>query len=180
MKIVYIIAVIIAVLFTSLLKAQTNSVTSKARAEITSLISLSDNSGLPGGSTLSFGTIAKSEGVGTVTISTLNARTTSGAVNAMSASATSTASFLVNGGMGRTYAITLPSTNVDVTRTGGTETMSITDFKARPQSIGGDQVTGTLDTQGADSFTVGATLNVGANQAEGVYEGSFNVVVNYN
>ena len=71
MKIVYIIAVIIAVLFTSLLKAQTNSVTSKARAEITSLISLSDNSGLPGGSTLNFGTIAKSEGVGTVTISTL-------------------------------------------------------------------------------------------------------------
>ena len=44
-----------------------------------------------------------------------------------------------------------------------------------------DSTPGTLVlSAGVDSFTVGGTLNVGANQAEGAYVGTFNVTVNYN
>jgi hypothetical protein len=40
--------------------------------------------------------------------------------------------------------------------------------------------TAALDAQGAQALKVGATLNVDANQAVGLYTGSFDVTVAYN
>lgn len=42
----------------------------------------------------------------------------------------------------------------------------------------GSKANGTL-TSGADSFTVGGTLDVAANQAAGEYTGTFTVTVEY-
>jgi hypothetical protein len=39
---------------------------------------------------------------------------------------------------------------------------------------------GTLNGSATDTFTVGATLNVNANQVAGLYQGNFNVTVAYN
>lgn len=157
------------------------SLSGKLRAEITSQISITDNSGLPGGTTLDFGSLAVSTtSSGTCSVSTLNVRTTGGGVNPITSTSSSNASFLVNGSMSRTYAITLPLAAVTVTRAAGTETMTIDNFAARPVSAGVDQLTGTLSNLGADTFTVGARLNVNANQADGVYEGTFNITVAYN
>ena len=39
---------------------------------------------------------------------------------------------------------------------------------------------GQLDALGNQTLTIGATLNVGANQAPGDYSGSFSVTVAYN
>ena len=39
--------------------------------------------------------------------------------------------------------------------------------------------TGTITLAGGDSFSVGGTLNVGANQADGAYSGTFTVTVDY-
>ena len=43
-------------------------------------------------------------------------------------------------------------------------------------SLGGS---GTLDTSGTDTFSVGATLHVGLAQPMGAYAGSFDVIVEY-
>lgn len=174
------ILLFIAAVTTTQLFAQA-SLSGKLRAEITSQISITDNSGLPGGTTLNFGSLAVSAtSSGTCSVSTLNVRTTGGGVNPISSTSSSTASFLVNGSMNRTYAITLPVAAVTVTRTTGAETMTIDNFSARPVSAGADQLTGTLSNLGADTFTVGARLNVNANQTDGVYEGTFNITVAYN
>lgn len=175
-----IISMAVILLFAVIELNAQSTISAKAKAEITSEISIVDNSGLPGGSTLDFGSLAASTTNGSCTVSTQNVRTTSGGVNPIVSTSTSTASFMVNGTMGRTYTITLPVAGIDVLRAGGSETMSIDNFTARPESAGVDQLTGTLNTQGSDIFTVGGTLFVKANQVEGIYEGTFNVTVAYN
>lgn len=67
--------------------------------------------------------------------------------------------------------ITLPTT---VTLVNGVNQMLLTDFRssASDNSL-------TLDGIGNANFQIGATINLSQNQAVGVYEGSFQVVVNY-
>jgi hypothetical protein len=164
--------------FSFQLNAQ-SSINAQAKAEVTSQLSISDNSGMPGGTTLNFGKVAVSASTaGTCTISTLNVATTSGGVNVV-ASTTSTAVFSLTGMANKTYAITIPASTV-VTRAGGAETMTIDSFTTLPASAGADQLTGTLNGTGADNFTVGGRLNVNAAQADGVYNGTFGVTVAYN
>lgn len=82
------------------------------------------------------------------------------------------------------YTITLPSA---ATISNGSETMTLDGF--RLSSMAGDQpnqgrTSRTLATSfggdGFDGFGVGATLNVGADQAPGHYTGTFPVSVKYN
>ena len=70
-------------------------------------------------------------------------------------------------GAGLVCSGTTSAAGFDVTGTAG-ETVSVA-----------SDPTVTL-TGGTGSFNVGGLLNVGANQADGAYEGSFNVTVNYN
>ena len=84
------------------------------------------------------------------------------------------ASFKTMGTPGAGYSLVLPADgSVSLTRTGGTETMTIEGFV--------HSASGTLDaTTGEETFNVGATLNVGANQAPGQYTGTFTVTAAYN
>ena len=66
-----------------------------------------------------------------------------------------------------------PQTPVTLVRMGGTETMTATNFTMQN---GNFYIT--LAT-GAFAFRIGATLNVGAGQVEGIYEGTFNVDAYY-
>jgi hypothetical protein len=92
----------------------------------------------------------------------------------------SNAAYHVTGTMNETYALTLP-TDITVTETiGGIAQMHITNWKARFLGAASDAVTSTLASDGTDSFTVGATLNVAAGQIGGIYVGSFDVTVDYN
>jgi len=155
-----------------------SSVTAQAKAEVTSQLAIADGSGIAGGTTLNFGKLAVSAGSGgTITISTVNVPTVSGGVNAIT-STTSTAIFALTGMAGKTYAITLPASTV-VTRAGGSETMTIDNFKATTTSTG-DGLTGTLSGVGSDIVNVGAQLNVNAAQADGIYNGTFSVTAAYN
>lgn len=163
------------------LMAQTSAtISANSSAEIVAPLTISDNSGLAGGTTLNFGrmTISPTDN-GTCVVSAANVRSVSGGVTAVDASTTSTASFAVTGRAGATYAITLPAAPINITREGGVETMSVALFRALPASAGVEQSTGTL-IGGSDTFTVGGTLQVSAAQAEGVYNGAFNVTVAYN
>jgi len=84
--------------------------------------------------------------------------------------------FDVTGQANFTYSITLPASPAeDVTITNGTDNMTVSTFTSTPSGIG------TLDGTGAQTLSVGATLNVVGGESSGVYTGGpFTVTVNYN
>lgn len=175
-----IFAVVATVLMSICVKGQ-SSHTGSAFAEIISNTSIVDN-GSGSGSYLSFGTlqISQTEG-GTCTVSTTAKSSVTGGVSLVNkVISAGNALFGITGLAGAIYVINLPGT-ATVIRTGGTETMTIENFTVRPASAGNDQTTGIFNlSTGDDSFTVGGTLKVSANQAVGVYTGTFDVSVAYN
>ena len=134
-----------------------------ATAEILEAITITANQNLAFANILPSATTAD-----TVVISTAGARTCGAALTCTGT--VSAASFDVTGTDGATYAITLPgAANIS---SGGND-MQVNGFTS---SVG---ATGTL-TGGAETFTVGGTLNVGINQAPGNYSGTFVMTVDYN
>jgi uncharacterized protein with beta-barrel porin domain len=145
-------------------KAQT--ATANAAATIVTPISIAKTGDL------NFGAIVPSASAGTVIVGSDNSIDKTGGVTLIPQLGThSAASFTVSGAATATYYVTVP-TNVTLTKDGGTETMTVSPFT--------HNATGTLDATGAEDFNVGATLAVAANQAPGVYNGSFSVTVTYN
>lgn len=138
--------------------------TAQAFANIVTPISIKKNIDL------NFGNIAASGSNFTVALSAAGVRSSTGGTGTLpSVMGTVTAAeFTASGLTGATYAVTLPSS---ITITHGTNNMTVDDFNSN--------ATLTL-TDGSETFNVGATLNVGANQVAGAYTGTFNVVVNYN
>lgn len=125
---------------------------------------------------MSFGNLATDGTAGTVVLAPAGTRTTTGGVTLPSTTGTvAAAAFDVTGEGSYTYSIALPTGDYTITKTASTETMIVNTFTSNPTSPG------TL-TAGAQSITVGATLNVGANQVSGTYENAtgFDVTVNYN
>lgn len=124
---------------------------------------------------MNFGNVAVGASSGTVVLDPAGSRSSTGGVTLPATSGTvAAASFDVTGEGTYTYDITLPS-SVTITRNSGTETMTVNTFTSNPSS------TGAL-TAGAQTLTVGATLNVGASQVAGTYVSgtAFTVTVNYN
>lgn len=125
---------------------------------------------------MNFGNVAVSTTAGTVVLTPAGGRTATGGVTLPTTAGTVTAaSFDVSGTGSYTYSITLPSTALTLTRNSGTETMDVNNFTSSPSG------TGTLSS-GAQTLTVGATLNVAGSQVPGTYVSgsSFTVTVNYN
>jgi hypothetical protein len=87
------------------------------------------------------------------------------------------ARFVATGEPAYLYTLTLPST-VALTKTvtsGTAPTMNVTAFTS---TLGASGI-GTLAADGTQTFSVGGTLNIGASQETGDYQGQFNVVVTY-
>ena len=143
-----------------------SSASANATARIIAPISITNSTAL------NFGDIVPSGVTGTVVVSAASARTNTGGATLGSGASVSAATFAVGGQAGATYAITLPTS---VTITSGANNMTVNAFTSSPSSTG--LIPGGGGTQ---TLTVGATLNVGANQATGTYAGSFNVTVAYN
>jgi len=126
---------------------------------------------------MNFGNVAVSGSIaGTVVLAPAGTRTTGGAGGVTLPSTVGTvaaANFTVSGQAGYTYAITLPASCVI---TDGTHNMTVNAFTSTPSS------TGTLNTSGVQTLTVGATLNVSAGQAANAYTNASGVpvIVNYN
>lgn len=116
---------------------------------------------------LNFGNIAAGTSAGTVELGTDGGRTETNVILPSVEGTVSAAEFTVTGLAGSSYDINLPTT---VTITSGANNMTITTFT--------EDATKTL-TAGTETFNVGATLNVGAGQAVGSYEGTFDVTVDY-
>jgi len=121
---------------------------------------------------LAFGNIAAGPSTGTVTIATDGSRAGFGGVTLISAgNVNSAAQFSIVGYPTATFSIALPAS---IVLDNGGYQMTVSDFVS---SLG---ATSTLDAAGAASLSVGATLNVNANQEPGLYTGSFDVTVAYN
>lgn len=143
--------------------AHAASVTASASATVATPIAISETS------SMNFGTVVASATAGTAVLSTAGAVTTTGGVTTL-ASTPSAAAFSVTGQSGQTFSVSLPTS---ATLSSGANNMTIDTFN---HSLG---TTPTL-TGGTATFSVGATLNVSANQAAGAYSGTYAVTVNYN
>jgi hypothetical protein len=123
---------------------------------------------------MNFGNLAVSPTVaGTVVLAPNSSRTqTGGVVLPVITGTVTAATFAVSGEAGTTYSITLPGS---ITLTSGANTMTVNNFTSTPTP------TGSLAT-GTENVNVGATLNVAAAQASGLYTNASDLVVtvNYN
>lgn len=143
--------------------AQAASVTASASATIATPIAISQTAGMD------FGSVSASATAGTAVLSTTGVLTPTGGVSALGGTPTA-AAFSVSGQSGSTFAISLPTS---ATLSNGASSMTLNAFA---HNAG---VTPAL-TGGTKTFNVGATLNIGANQAAGAYSGTYAVTVNYN
>ena len=129
---------------------------------------------------LDFGTLVSGPTGGTAAVSPVtNARTTSGGVTPVGTAA-QRAVFQGTGGI---LLITVTGDNsVTLTRAGGGGTMTASLVRAITTSGGGITILGsaaTLLPSGVQTYYVGGTLTVPANQPAGDYSGTFTLTVNY-
>ncbi len=167
-QIIKILAIAVVTLaFAGTVQAQTATATSNAAAVIIAPLSITNTAGLH------FGTIMRSAALGTVTVATDGTRSSTGGVT-LSALAPlhSVATFDLEGESGNDVIITLPAST---TITNGTQTMLVDNFVSDPDDTNPVTLGGTPTV-----LSVGATLNVAANQASGTYTGTFDVSINYN
>ena len=144
-----------------------NTATANALASATILQHLS----LVKNVNLAFGGVITDTDGGTVLIPATAAGTPSYTGLPSQLTATTTAAqFTANGQADATFAITLPASTV---LTSGSNTMTVNNFVS---SVG---TTGVQLTAGTKLFYVGATLNLGAAQSAGIYNGNFDVTVTY-
>jgi len=85
----------------------------------------------------------------------------------------SRALFTITGDPNERIRITLSQRRINLVRVGGTETMRLNRFRLDGRR------NRRLDNSGSTQFAVGGQLRVTANQAGGVYEGSFELTVDY-
>ena len=121
---------------------------------------------------LNFGNIIANSSDGTVTMGTENDVPTYTGVAAPSIAGTRTRSeFTVEGMSGVNFTIALPADNdIELTGPASADAMSLTGWTHNSDLV---------LTDGENTFQVGATLNVNANQANGAYSATFPVTVNY-
>ncbi|WP_276133480.1 DUF4402 domain-containing protein [Polluticoccus soli] len=174
MKKIKLLVAVVAVMFFSAdaFAQQSSSASANTSATIIQPIAISKTVDM------NFGNIAvHSTNNGTVVLGTNNSRSQTGGVTLPLATpgTVTSAEFDVTGAANYTYSITLPSTPVVLDDNNG-HNMNVTTFVSNPSP------TGTLDANGEQTITVGATLNVTGGQAPGTYDSDqdFQVIVNYN
>lgn len=173
-KLIFITVILFAFSAATFAQASANAV---ATANIVSPISINKTLDL------NFGNIAVAAAAGTVVMDPLGARTPTNVTLPIITGTVTPATFTVSGTASYTYAITIPALAAATTISdGASHTMTVNNWTSSPSG------TGTLDgVTGQQTLTVGATLNIGANQASGSYSssntggtGDFTVTVNYN
>lgn len=151
--------------FTSVSFAQTPRVSATGEAFATIIAPITIENNAP----LRFGNIIASTTEGKVIVSSEGVRTSDGGAYFPSVlGEVNAAEFTVTGLAGATYSITLPGT---IELNSATSGMKVTDFKDNAKKV---------LAEGKETFQLGATLVVAANQEAGEYKGQFEVTVNYN
>ena len=135
-----------------------------AKANILEQVSVSSD-----GSDLDFATIVSAPTASTVTVSTAGARTACTG-DAVCSGTVSAAGFTFGGTTGQTVTIDADA-SVELTNDNG-DTMTATLVESATTQIISSEASSNV-------FTIGGSLSVGADQADGAYTGSFDVDVDY-
>ena len=143
--------------------AQTASSTASASKPPITLTQLND---------WNFGILFASPTAGSVSITTGGTLSAIGGVTPVSSvtSMPTAANFRVTGAAGSTYSLVFPS-SITLTRTGGIEKITIDGFKSSGSGI---------LVNGSETFSVAATMHLGALQPSGSYTGTNYITVVYN
>lgn len=158
--------VLVAVTSTVNAQTATSTASAEASARIVAPIEISKVADLK------FGNIAAGPSAGIVEISTDDNRTSNGGVTLIAAgNVSNAAAFDITGYPNATFTISLPE---NIYLTSGSDQMEVNYFVS---DLGDNSI---LNDAGEAQLKVGATLNVEANQAVGLYTGSFDVTVAYN
>jgi len=121
---------------------------------------------------MNFGNIMPGATSGTVVLSTTSNRTTTGGVTLPAQTGTVSAAIFAVNASKNWKIITIPTT-ITLTRSGGSETMTVNPVSSSPSGTGAQGA-------GLTNLYIGGTLNVGANQTAGIYiSSSFTVTVNF-
>ena len=132
---------------------------------------------------LAFGNVVPSGALGTLVVAASSGtptQTPSGGVSqpGTQVGTITAAKFNVGGEGGFLYTITLPSSASTISD-GASHTMSVDTFTSDIVVTAG-ALSGAIGSAGTQSFYVGGTLHVAANQVAGNYTGTFSVTVAYN
>lgn len=122
---------------------------------------------------LDFGALYSSAAAGTATLSPFTGAVTVAGGVSLAPGASTAASFIGAGTRRTPVLIRLPRNPITLTRSGGTETMTVSNWTTDGPT------TRVIDAFETIEFKVGARLYVGANQADGTYVGNFDVTVVY-
>ena len=150
-----------------------STATADAGANIITPISISNTQGLD------FGDIVSQTSAFTVTMSASGSRTDASGLTGdqsplLSTDAGNQALFTITGKEGYKFSVLLPtSINLSASGVTGAKDMAVDTFTSNLNAANNTLTGGSVD------LSVGATLNVNATQAAGVYEGSFTVTVAY-
>jgi len=129
---------------------------------------------------LDFGNLIAGPSGGTAVVNTAGVRTTTGTV--VSAGGTpSNAEFQGFGTRNRFVFVSTPSNSYTLNRVGGGSSMVMNQLTLQADNLTPFFFPGLFRINSTDVITlrIGATLNVGANQQEGVYEATFPITMNY-
>lgn len=146
-------------------QAATNSATANAGSTVISAVTITKNTNLV------FGTAVTGTTAGTVSVAATAAGTQNCTVVVCTGGGNSAASFSLAGAAGYTAVLTIPATT-SLTGPGTAMTATLSNSLTANKLL----LTGNSTT---DSFYVGGTLAVGANQVAGAYTGTFTVTVAY-
>lgn len=125
---------------------------------------------------LSFGIVVPNVGsASTVVLDESDGRSVTGGAALVGGGTVTSASFNVTGDNNATYAFTSPGT---ITLVSGLNTMDVDTWTALSATSG--DATLTLSGTGADTMTIGATLQLADGQAAGDYAVTFNLTIDYN
>lgn len=121
---------------------------------------------------LNFGSMVSGPSAGTVTVSITGAVSSTGGVTLVPATTAPAEFTLSNGPTGgaHIYLIQVPSS---VTITSGANSMVVNNFDNTAPNLG------IINNSTSRTIFVGATLNVGANQASGLYTGTYLMMVSF-
>lgn len=126
---------------------------------------------------LHFGTIIPSGALGTVEVDTANGFADSGGVTYVSGAASGACT--VEGNASAPYEIDYVVSVLDGPGVDMTLTNLVTESTNSGSFSGLGTHTASLDGAGEDTLMIGGTLNVGANQAGGLYTGTIEATVDY-
>ena len=166
MKQISLIALAVALL-PGMAMAATSTGTGDAHAKVVEAVAVTQDSG----EELNFGTMIAPETAQTVTVDSSGSRTASDSSILVtdSSNAPRAGGFTITGPTGQSITVTLPN-NAQISN--GTQTMTISSF------TGTNTGSQTIPAGGL-SLDVGGTLAVGADQAQGTYNGTYTITVTY-